>query len=284
MRKSLALFCATLLCACLPDPDPATPALWLVEGSHGERGWLFGTIHALERRADWKSPAIKQSMAEANLLAVEVAGLTDPEKMTQTFTDLGRSPDQPPLSARIDPTLRPALAAVLEHAGMDDSQFHKLETWAAALTLAGSSADSLNPSFGVDKEVLDNWGQRPVREFEGARGQLSLFDTLPEKEQRDLLESVVRDGANDGSASLAEAWLKGDMTKIEAETRRGMLADPELRAVLYTNRNHAWSDKIAQMLASGEHPFVAVGAAHMVGNEGLVALLAARGYKVTRVQ
>jgi uncharacterized protein YbaP (TraB family) len=63
-----------------------------------------------------------------------------------------------------------------------------------------------------------------------------------------------------------------------------MLADPVLRHQLYLGRNHAWEAAITAAMTHGQKPFVAVGAAHMAGPDGLPALLAAHGYRVTRVE
>lgn len=271
---------------CAPSPEPASPAFWQVEGLNGERAWLLGTIHALARPADWKRPAIAKALDEASVIAVEVGNLDDQAAMASTLAALSRTPGQPPLSARVDPALRPALAKLLAGAGLKDSDFGDTETWAAALTLAGAGDASLSAEYGVDRAILRGRGRKPVLELEGARGQLGLFDALPEKEQRDLLAIVVHEGGKDGSASgsLAAAWRKGDMAAIEAEAHRGLLADPELREALYVARNRAWILRIEALMRQGAQPFVAVGAAHMVGSEGLPAQLAARGFRVRRIQ
>jgi uncharacterized protein YbaP (TraB family) len=58
----------------------------------------------------------------------------------------------------------------------------------------------------------------------------------------------------------------------------------ELRRALLVDRNRAWLPRIAGILKQGHHPVVAVGAAHMLGDVGLPALLARQGYTVRRIQ
>lgn len=279
----LALLGAIALAGCKPAPVPATPALWEVTGPQGERAWLFGTIHALPRPAAWRSPAIDAAIAGADRIVVEVAAVGDTAAMQRDFAALSRTPGQPPLASKLPPELHGKLAAQLKASGMTERHFAELETWAAALTLARNGAKGMDPANGIDRAVLSLAGERPVIELEGTRGQLAIFDGLPEPEQRDLLALVVSDPGQ-STDSPVEAWLRGDVAAIERETRRGLLADPELRAALFTGRNQAWAERIAAMLAAGQRPFVAVGGAHMAGGEGLPALLAARGYQVTRVQ
>lgn len=275
---SLALAGALALAACSPAPVPARPALWQVTGPHGEQAWLFGTIHALPRPAAWRSATIAGALQQADRIVVEVTAVD-----AAAFAELARTPGQPPLSSRVPPRLRARLAQQLKTAGLDEHRFADLETWAAAMTLAQANAKGMDPANGIDRAIIALADKRPVVELEGTRGQLAIFDRLSEAEQRDLLAAVVADPSQ-SSDNPAQAWLTGDMAAIERETHRGLLADPELRAALFTGRNHTWANKIAAMLAGGQKPFVAVGAAHMAGADGLPALLAARGLSVKRVQ
>lgn len=286
MRWLVGGLAILLLAACAPEPQPAKPALWRVEGAHGEWGYLFGTIHSLKRPALWRSGKVGPALDGADRIVVEVARLSDQAGLGKTFAAISKTPDLPSLSERVDPALRPRLAEVMQAAGASESSFTDVETWAVALSLARAGQSADDAANGIDRAVEAAASGRPVLELEGAASQLGLFDALPEKEQRDLLAAVLRDGnaIDSEGGSLAEAWRRGDMALIAGETRKGLLADPELREALYTARNRAWTEILSAMLAKRQHPFVAVGAAHMAGPEGLPALLAAKGYKVTRVQ
>jgi uncharacterized protein len=290
IRLAIALAAALALAACggkegaeLPPPSPA---LWQVTLANGQpAGWLFGTIHALPDGAEWRTPAIERAIAKADMLVVEVEDLENSGKVAATFTRMSHSDDLPPLSERVAEPLRPALARLLKKGGYREADFKAIETWGAAIMLARLT-DDLESANGVDRGLVADFRARPVEELEGVAAQFAIFDRLPEADQRDLLGAVLEENTMSAgdSARLARMWLAGDMDAITREGDTGLLADPELRQALLTDRNRAWAQRLDALYKAGRRPLVAVGAAHLAPPEGLPQLLAARGYKVTRVR
>jgi len=282
--RRLALAGALALAACgAPERDwPApAPALWEVTGPGGARGWLFGTIHALPDGVEWRTPALDAALGEAGVLVVEVAALGDRTAATKAFDAVATSPGLPPLLQRVPVADRPVLARALDRAGLAESDLARTESWAAALLIA-NGARAGEAGNGVDRGLL---AQRlPVVALESHAAQFALFDGLAEADQAVLLAETARDAGSATEERLAEAWLTGDLALLEREAQDGILADAELRQALLTERNAAWAGRIAGLLAEGRRPFVGVGTAHMIGDEGLPALLAARGYTVRRTQ
>lgn len=284
-RALLGLALALGLAACQQEPArdwPApSPALWHVTGEDGAEGWLFGTVHALPEGAAWDTPLLGEQLDKADLLLVEIAELGDTTGASDAFETLAHSPTLPPLLARVDSARRPEVSALLESAGLAEDDFADVETWAAALMLSGSGRVG-DPALGVDRALLRR-GPR-AEGLEDHRSQLAIFDALPQTEQVDLLVAVARETvADDGEESL-EDWLTGDMVALERRADAGMMGDAQLREALMDGRNRAWAERIGAALTAGRKPFVAVGAAHILGPQGLPALLAAQGYTVTRIQ
>ena len=287
MARIAVWFLAVLpLAACSPKPDPAHPALWHAACPGSREAYLFGTVHALERPAQWRGPAIDRALTDADLLMVEIASLDDPKGQGAVFARLAKSPAHGPLSARIAADDRPSLLEILAKNGLADTQFDDTETWAAALMIAQAETHELDSAYGIDRAILAAADGKPVEELEGMEGQLRIFDRLPESEQRDLLAAIVRDANGDDkeATDLAQAWRAGDMAAIARETEGGMLADPELRQALFVGRNQRWTQRILAAMARGQRPFVAVGAAHLAGQDGVPAMLAAQGCRVSRTQ
>ena len=266
------------------DSPPPNPLFYEIASADGTvEGWLLGTIHALPDGTRWQTPAIGDAIGEADLLVVELM-LGDAAARQKVLVDLATTPGLPPLAERVPPDLRPQLAALLERGEVAEVDFSTQETWALAIVLAGIDAPG-DPANGVDRAMIGHFTGRPIRELEGLRGQLSIFDRLPEPQQRVMLASVVRESNNArrDPERLQRAWLAGDAATMQAATREGFLADPALREALLTGRNRRWAEALAPMLEQPPRPLIAVGAAHLVGPEGLAALLEARGYRLRRI-
>jgi hypothetical protein len=285
--KSLrASFLAVLVLSagCNRAAIPADPAIWRVSGKHGEEAWLFGTIHAAPQPLAWRSTKVDAALSRSSEVMVEVANIADDQAISRSFAALSRTPGLPPVEQRVAPQKHRALARMMADRGVDGDDLRDVETWAIALTLArpASVGDAAN---GIDRAVLAATSGKRVIELEGATGQLAIFDRLPETEQRDLLGYVIADaGVLDDEADLVDTWRRGDMDRIEAETQSGLLADRDLREALFTARNRSWRERIVREIRAGRRPFVAVGAAHMAGPDGLVAMLQHAGYTVERLR
>ncbi len=261
-------------------PEPA-PALWHVTSPEGEEAWLFGTIHALPDGVQWRTPAIDDALDDAGLVVVEIANLGDVDSALGAFDAVAHSAGLPLLTRRGDEADRVQIERLLDQADVTNNDFADTETWAAALILA-SAVRVGDPANGVDRAILA--GDVPAIGLESFAGQYALFDSLTEEAQVSLLLSVAEEAAAEDRTLGARAWLSGDLAGLDAMGDGGMLADEELREVLVLSRNRAWADRIEYLLIEGREPFVAVGAGHMLGEEGLPALLAARGHAVERLQ
>ena len=124
---------------------------------------------------------------------------------------------------------------------------------------------------------------KPVEALESFAGQFARFDGLDETAQRELLADIARETTSDETDEVT-AWLTGDLADLQGELDDLFLDQPQLRQTLLIDRNEFFAARIIEAMEERHHPFVAVGAGHMLGPEGLPALLAARGYTVARVQ
>lgn len=267
------------------DTDPS-PILFEVTNQEGEvEGWLFGTMHSLPDDTDWRTATFESALDEADLLILEAADLDERAANAATFNRLAYSPGMPDILTRVGADDRVRLAELMDRGDFDSSDFANVETWAATLMLSGSIRFGKTEN-GVDRALLREFAGRPIEQLEGSEAQLQMFDALPEKEQRDMLAALLDDfeRAKKDPARLTRIWLGGDLVAIENELERGMLADPELREALLEARNAAWIEKIAVWFEDEPQPIIAVGAAHLAGPGGLPALLAQRGYSVSRIQ
>ncbi|HXF75748.1 MAG TPA: TraB/GumN family protein, partial [Methylomirabilota bacterium] len=102
------------------------------------------------------------------------------------------------------------------------------------------------------------------------------------KEQEMLLRQSVSelDQLDRSIESIVQAWLKGDAGALEPLLLESMKEYPDIYQKLIVGRNRRWVSQIEEMLEQRGATMVVVGAAHLLGKDGVVAMLKERGYKV----
>jgi hypothetical protein len=133
---------------------------------------------------------------------------------------------------------------------------------------------------------------KQVRTFETLEDQARMFASLPEPVELQYLNDVVRERTRPSRIafriprSLEHAWMAGDLARLGPELVDEMRAEsPAFYEAVLRRRNLAWADTLTREMASGGGvELVNVGALHMVGADGLPALMMARGFTVERIQ
>ena len=284
LLRRLLLAVALVLAA----PAWAVPAMWQV-GQGKRQITLYGTIHALPKGQDWFTPQAARALRRAGTLVVEIVPAGDPAAMRAVVTELGMLRTPVPLASRLPAELKAQADALLKQAGLPPGALDAMETWLAALTLVQIEVAraGLDPAAGVDVTLIARarGAGKPLVGLETARGQLALFDELPEADQRLLLVSAISDAGKTAEQmrGLVAAWAAGDVDRILKDFDDASLS-PELERRLFRDRNAAWADWMQAALKQPGRHFMAVGAAHMAGPHSLIAMLKARGIRVRRVQ
>ena len=84
-------------------------------------------------------------------------------------------------------------------------------------------------------------------------------------------------------STLAQAWKAGEAPTIERIVLQDLKKDPQMYQRLLVARNRNWMPKLEALFNRSGRAFVVVGAAHLVGPDGLIALLQAKGYRVEQM-
>lgn len=169
--------------------------------------------------------------------------------------------------------------------------------WAAMMLGIGpcESKSAMKSDNGIDKQIGDYAASvgKPSRSLEDYRKLLTLFDSFPQEEQLDMIRLMFAwpGNADDMSYTLRQRYLAQEIALIWEFSRQISLefGGPDATAdfalfedQLLIRRNHGWIDVLMQD-ALGQRVFLAVGAAHLPGEHGVLQLLEEQGFKITRL-
>ena len=266
------------------------PALWEVKDKD-TTVYLFGTIHLLPKDQSWRTVKFEKAVQNSQGLILEtLIDSANPQQLAGIMASLGFSSGLPPIADRVSPDKRPQLEAAIAKTQVPRAMFDRMETWAASFTLLGAQFQMLGVEGeqGVEAVLRKSFAAagKPVGQLETNQEQLTFFDRLPEKAQRELLEGAIEkpEEMKQQFAGMLQAWLSGDVNQIGQSFNRDLQNSPELKAALLTRRNYNWSQWIERRMTQPGTVMIAVGAGHLAGDGSVQQYLQSRGYKVKRLQ
>lgn len=268
-------------------------ALFKVRGQ-GHTLYLYGTIHAGKPGYYPLEPRIRQALAGASTLALEVDATRDPGAVAAAFREHGLFAAGSPGYAALPAERRRRLAAALTRQGIDPAAVLQIKPWMLATMLALTDLAKLgvDPALGVDAHLAGLARDKTrIAELESVQYQAALLDRLPLETQWSLLEETLEHMASGRqlreTRALFDAWEHADVKALDAIAAR--VADDDsisgtfMREVVLDERNGPMADKLAELLARENNTVAAVGLLHLLGKRGVPELLRQRGLTVERV-
>ena len=285
-RRIAATLSALLLAACQSHQAVgARPAMWLVEDADTHI-YMLGTMHALPVGTDWHGGKVAGAIGAADELMLELS----PRELAaagEVFQELAPRSTPLAMSARLPAK---ALAGYRAIEGAADLDGDRLDDWAVLVLMGQRVAQraELSPADGVEAGLTDAFRKagKPISGLESARTQLMLFETLDPVTQRALLVRAAENsaGAERDVLAMTAAWSRGDADALAKVVNEDVEEVPAARKAIITDRNRRWTAWVARRMDQPGTVLMAVGAGHLVGDDSVLAMLAAEGYKVTRVQ
>jgi uncharacterized protein YbaP (TraB family) len=285
--RSIAVLVAILLVA--PLHAVAKTFAWKATGKGGSV-YLVGSVHLLSQDFYPLNPALEAAYKDSALVVEEV-DLGEMSAPEQQFSLLSRG--MLPSSQSLDTVLTPQTLALLNKKlgdlGALAEPLKRFKPWMAALTIESLEwvKAGFDPNLGLDKHFYDRakTDGKTVEGFETADFQVSLFDQMPMKEQDQLLASTLKDIDTEQAnmSKLIGAWRNGDAPAVEQIVLADLKAESALYQRVLVGRNRNWMPKIEALFGRNGRAFIVVGAAHLVGPDGLLSMLRAKGYTVEQL-
>jgi uncharacterized protein YbaP (TraB family) len=262
---------------------------WKATGKGGVI-YLVGSIHVMTPDFYPLDPALEAAFKDADLLVEEVdmAEMLDPASQMRIL-----SRGMLPGNQSLDKLLSPATLALVQKAtgdlGAAGGPLMRFKPWMLAVALQGLELQKagFDPELGLDKHFYDRAtaAGKAVQGLETADYQISVFDGMTMEQQDRMLAQTLKELETELASvnKLAAAWKTGDAATVEAIVQSELKSEPLMYQRLLVDRNKNWMPKIEALFGRPGRALVVVGAAHLVGADGVVAMLRAKGYTVEQL-
>ncbi|WP_429170974.1 TraB/GumN family protein [Aeromonas rivipollensis] len=274
-----------LLWLLLPLNAFADPAFYRISKGN-EQHWLLGSIHAGKPSLYPLPDPVERAWQQSRALVMEVDMTHISQAQWQEMGAITRLVDGKTLKDHLPMDLYRRTLIAAGQNGLTEAMLAPLRPWFAAITLTQAALErtGFRGEFGVDQHFAKraNDGGKPIVGLETLLEQLGYLASVGDN-QTLMLESTLDElpELEKGFTEVMAAWQNGDQATLINLLKEEM-APPKLQAwleqTLLAERNRNWVKKWPGL---PNESFIVVGALHLYGEQGLLALLEQQGWRIT---
>ena len=277
---------AVLLLTLLVDSAAEAASVWKVSGPNGATLYLAGSIHAL-RSTDYPLPAAFNRAFDASshlVFEVDDKGMSG---TTKSLLKAGEYRRGDSLKNHVDPRTYDYVKRVFALMNVPEAKFARYRPWFLVLMLQSSGMRDFSGQLGVDHflSTRAKANKKRVSGLESGQEHAAVYSGLSDRQAEALLLHMFIPQAQEqgNTPSWMPAWRRGDVDSIAASMHKAYAEFPAFAVRILDERNRRWMPKIEGYLRSGETHYVVVGAAHLGGPNGLLAMLRAKGFQTAQL-
>jgi uncharacterized protein YbaP (TraB family) len=267
----------------------AKSCLWKVSSGEGLL-YLQGSVHVLKAENFPLAPALEEAYSESTELFLEVdaAAMASPRTqqmiMTKAMLPSGRT-----LKDELNADVYALTEKAFADAGMPIVAVQQFKPWFAAMTLTMVRMQGMgfDPNLGLDnyfhaKAIADG---KKTSGLETVDFQINLLDSLAEGNPNEFMAKSLEDleTIDEKVDELMTAWQGGDIHTVGKLINKSFKGYPALYEKFIVVRNKDWAEQLETLLADSTPRMIVVGAGHLPGKDGLLALLKAKGFKIEQL-
>jgi hypothetical protein len=286
------VFLAGMLLAALPlharTARFSRGLLWRLTKEGVPASHVYGTIHVSDARLAELPAAVRSRFDAAKSLMLEF--VPDPYAR-ERFLEAAMFLDRQTLAEKIGAQDFERAVEVLAPTGLSREVVNKLKPWGVLLNLRNPRRAEVGAPLDSQLLELARARRLPLHQIEGVEEQIFTFDEFPMESQVALLKHSLahRDELAELADRTLEAYLERDLAAIWRLREQFIARHPEIaphqavmtKRVVY-DRSVVMAFRMQRQLRRGD-AFVALGALHLYGEKGVLALLEADGYRAERV-
>ncbi|MCD4792119.1 MAG: TraB/GumN family protein [Bacteroidales bacterium] len=278
------------------NSKPNKVCLWELENSQN-KVYLLGSLHLLPEDVYPLDERISNSFKASDILVVEADITKNPEEVQKLIAQEAFFKDGNNLKKVLSEEMYSSLSSEFKGLGVDIEKLNNFKPWFVTMNLGAlrSSKIDVKPGAGIDVHFLNSANERDMKilELESVALQLELHSSQSINSQIDNLQYLLEESnQNEQYLKMLEAWKIGNenelnnLSRIEMkEAGKKFTGVKEQYEKMFIERDEAMLDKITSYLNddTGKTYFIIVGIFHLVGEDGLIKMLEAKGYKTKQL-